>query len=84
MSDRLQLIRDAVEKDGRNIEDAYADRAWLLSEYDHLLTENSRYETALRSIYNRDTVGESQLETIQALSRIALDAVSSRECQKDG
>ena len=40
MSDRLNLIREAVKRDVANIEDAYADRAWLLSQYDALLTEN--------------------------------------------
>ena len=42
MSDRLNLIREAVKRDVANIEDAYADRAWLLSQYDALLTENKR------------------------------------------
>lgn len=35
MSHRLQLIREAVARDGgKNCENAYADRAWLLSELD--------------------------------------------------
>ena len=40
MSDRLNDIREAVKRDVANIEDAYADRAWLLSQYDELLAEN--------------------------------------------
>jgi hypothetical protein len=36
MSKRLQQIREAVERDGANLEDAYADRSWLLREYDRV------------------------------------------------
>lgn len=35
-NDRLALIRAAVARDGSNLEDAYADRAWLLSYVDRL------------------------------------------------
>jgi len=42
VSDRLQKIREAVKRDVANLEDAYADRAWLLSKYDALLAENQR------------------------------------------
>ena len=34
---RLAEIRELVEKDSANLEDAYADRAWLLGQYDDLL-----------------------------------------------
>ena len=56
MSDRLQLIRDAVAKDGANIEDAYADRAWLLAKVDRL-------EGALRQV----PYGQEALDNIKAL-----------------
>jgi hypothetical protein len=36
MTDRLQEIREAVVRDVANSENAYADRAWLLAEYDRL------------------------------------------------
>ena len=37
---RIDEIREAVDSDsGINLEDAYADRAWLLSQYDALLIE---------------------------------------------
>lgn len=51
MTDRLTKIREAVERDGMNIEDAYADRAWLLSKYDSLTAEVSRLEQALKEAH---------------------------------
>lgn len=62
MTDRLQQIREAVVRDGANLEDAYADRAWLLAEVERLgrsisdvTTERDRLKedlsAARRSLY---------------------------------
>ncbi len=45
MSDRLQQIREAVVRDVANLEDAYADRAWLL----HRLDEVGSYAEQLKA-----------------------------------
>jgi hypothetical protein len=51
MTDRLQQISEAVARDSANLEDAYADRAWLLQEVTRLRNAASavitaRYDTA--------------------------------------
>lgn len=75
MSDRLTLIREAVAKDGMNLEDAYADRAWLLSKYDlataalEAIKANSAPEAVSLSTKNR----------IRAFYAIACQALAGPE-----
>lgn len=56
MSDRLQQIREAVARDGANLEDAYADRRWLLRELDARM-EPLRLTAAWIAIKDREPYG---------------------------
>lgn len=58
MSDRLQLIRESTEKMAghSSLEDAYSDRAWLLHQYDALvsrLEERQKHIDALEQRLDR-------------------------------
>lgn len=84
MSDRLQQIREAVARDGANLEDAYADRAWLLAELDSSRFYAGRLEKHLSHTLNAfaDALGYEGSERPEGVG-VALGAhwfASYEEC----
>jgi hypothetical protein len=65
MSNRLQLIREAVAKMAghSSLEDAYSDRAWLLSEYDALQSRLEGWSKDYSSIAKKLDAAERLVDT---------------------
>lgn len=60
---RLKQIREAVERDsGVSFEDAYADRRWLLNEYDRLQRQTNNDVLERRAFYWAYKVGQAHPE----------------------